>query len=239
MAERGMKRRAEFGDVAAAFQSMNQFMGAGVDRTTALGRLVALAVLNVPGCSWASVTEWPVDREPRSLACSDPVVLGVDEIQHALGEGPCLDVIGTDEPACIPDLMRETRWPRFCQAAFDQTEVRGVLAFRAADPSRRVVLNLFSSRPSVFGTDTLSLAALFAAHTRVLVHDAGRADDADKVQRALVTSRQVGVAIGILMNTHHVSEETAFAMLRRTSQALNVKLPDVAADVTRTGRLPG
>lgn len=173
-----MDGRIEFGDVAADFESLNHFLGAGVDQSTALGRLVALAVSNVPGCDWASVTEWQMEGEPRSLACSDPLTLGVDELQYALGEGPCLAAFGREAPVCIPDLMRDTRWPRFCEATFDQTRVRGVLAFHVADPPHRVALNLYSSRASVFGTDTLSLAALFAAHARVLLHGATRADEA-------------------------------------------------------------
>ncbi len=236
--EGGMDGRIRSSDVAANFESLNQYLGAGVDRSTALGRLVALAVANVPGCDWATVTAWPVEGKPRSLACTEPVALGVDELQYTLGEGPCLDAFDADDPVCIPDLRRETRWSRFCEAASDQTPVRGVLSFHVADPPHRVALNLYSSRPAVFGTDTLSLAALFAAHARVLLHEVGRVDEAANLSQALTTSRQIGVAIGILMQTHGVSEDTAFAMLRLTSQTLNLKLPDVAADVTRTGELP-
>jgi AmiR/NasT family two-component response regulator len=35
-----------------------------------------------------------------------------------------------------------------------------------------------------------------------------------------------------------VTEDDAFALLRRASQYLNVKLRDVAAQVVETGRLP-
>jgi AmiR/NasT family two-component response regulator len=46
------------------------------------------------------------------------------------------------------------------------------------------------------------------------------------------------MAIETLMDVHDVSEETAFAMLRVTSDHLNRRLRDIADDVARTGRLP-
>jgi len=55
---------------------------------------------------------------------------------------------------------------------------------------------------------------------------------------ALASNRQIGVAIGILMHQHRITETAAFELLRVTSQDLNRKLRDVAEDVTLTGGLP-
>jgi GAF domain-containing protein len=55
---------------------------------------------------------------------------------------------------------------------------------------------------------------------------------------ALASNRQIGVAIGILMHQHRITEAAAFDRLRTTSQDLNRKLRDVAEEVTLTGRLP-
>lgn len=40
------------------------------------------------------------------------------------------------------------------------------------------------------------------------------------------------------MTTHRVQSEQAFELLRRASMDLNVKLRDVAEEVTLTGELP-
>ena len=40
------------------------------------------------------------------------------------------------------------------------------------------------------------------------------------------------------MNAHKITEEEAYALLRRTSNQLNRKLHDIANDVTVTGALP-
>jgi hypothetical protein len=54
---------------------------------------------------------------------------------------------------------------------------------------------------------------------------------------ALGSNRDIGTAIGILMNSHLVTQEQAFAMLRVTSQHTHRKLREVANDVIFTGVL--
>ena len=56
--------------------------------------------------------------------------------------------------------------------------------------------------------------------------------------QALTSSRQISTAVGIIMTTHRVQSEQAFELLRRASMDLNVKLRDVAEEVTLTGELP-
>ena len=63
----------------------------------------------------------------------------------------------------------------------------------------------------------------------------------DKVvdlERALQNSRDIGVAMGILMASQKVTRDRAFEMLRTVSQDQNRKLYLVAADVADTGALP-
>jgi AmiR/NasT family two-component response regulator len=58
---------------------------------------------------------------------------------------------------------------------------------------------------------------------------------AEELQRALVTSRQIGMAIGILMERQRLTAEQAFDCLRDLSQRRNVKLRDVAEQIIYTG----
>lgn len=57
------------------------------------------------------------------------------------------------------------------------------------------------------------------------------------LHEALVASRRIGAAMGILMATHKITEETAFDVLRVASQSRHRKLRDVADDVVQTGTL--
>jgi AmiR/NasT family two-component response regulator len=58
---------------------------------------------------------------------------------------------------------------------------------------------------------------------------------AEELQRALVSNRRIGMAMGILMERHRLTEEQAFDRLRALSQQSNVKLRDVAEQIVYTG----
>jgi AmiR/NasT family two-component response regulator len=58
---------------------------------------------------------------------------------------------------------------------------------------------------------------------------------AEDLERALVSNRRIGMAIGVLMERHRLTEERAFDRLRDLSQRSNVKLRDVAEQVICTG----
>jgi AmiR/NasT family two-component response regulator len=59
------------------------------------------------------------------------------------------------------------------------------------------------------------------------------------LEAALGSSREIGMAMGVLMSRGRTSQDEAFDLLRRASQHLNRKLRDVAANVIETGVLPG
>ncbi|GAB2486075.1 GAF and ANTAR domain-containing protein [Jatrophihabitans fulvus] len=224
--------------LAEEFARLNEFLSGGGGLDAALTRLVHLAVAAVPGCDWAAVTEWPPRREPRSLADSDGVAAEIDRLQYEVGEGPCMEAAADSEAVVAADLTSEKRWPAFTAAALDRSPVRGILAIHLADEPARTALNLYSARPEAFVDETLGTAAVFAAHARVLLLHARTAVKASQLEQALVTSRQIGAAMGILMSDHKITQDQAFDLLRRSSQRLHRKLHDVADEVTETGTLP-
>jgi AmiR/NasT family two-component response regulator len=59
--------------------------------------------------------------------------------------------------------------------------------------------------------------------------------DTEHLQRALVSNRQIGMAMGILMERHRLTQEQAFERLRELSMRSNVKLRDVAEQIIYTG----
>jgi hypothetical protein len=87
--------------------------------------------------------------------------------------------------------------------------------------------------------DYLAFFDLIAQQVSTLVTDAAYAEDrvAD-LERALASNRQIGAAVGILMQSRKLTQPEAFELLRRTSQNLNRKLRDVADEVVLTGALP-
>jgi hypothetical protein len=226
------------GDVALSFVALNEYLSAGGDRATALRRLVDLAVQTIPGCRWAAVTAWPADRPPRSLAVSHEIARIADQMQYDLGEGPCLDATSHRAPVHVPDLLTDDRWPKLRAAVADRSAVRGVLSLHLAEVPDEAALNLYSDRAGALDREAIPGAVLFATHARVLMIHADSTRRAAELAEALTTSRQIGAAIGVLMQIHKVTSDQAFVLLRETSQRLNRKLRLVAADVTETGELP-
>jgi hypothetical protein len=224
--------------LADAFVLLNDYLHDGGTRESALQRLVALAVDSIPDCDWAAITAWPVGKYPRSLASSDEIASSVDQLQYTLGDGPCLVAAADSEVVRVPNAVDDDRWPRFSLCVQAETPVRSVLSFHLVDTPHRSALNLYSGTAAAFDTDALTVAALFAAHARVTLVHAASADKATNLEHALTTSRQIGTAIGILMNVHKVTADQAFDLLRSSSQRLQRKLHDIAVDVTETGELP-
>jgi hypothetical protein len=60
---------------------------------------------------------------------------------------------------------------------------------------------------------------------------------ADHLQVALSSNREIGIAVGILMVNHQLTDEQAFDLLSRVSQHLNRKLRVIALEVARTGAI--
>jgi AmiR/NasT family two-component response regulator len=81
----------------------------------------------------------------------------------------------------------------------------------------------------------VALGELFAAHCTATL---AAAISREGAAAALASRDLIGQAKGILMVTQQVSAAEAFDLLRGASQALDVKLRDVADRVTRTGMLP-
>jgi len=63
-------------------------------------------------------------------------------------------------------------------------------------------------------------------------------EENEQLREALLSSRAIGVAIGLLMERHSLSREKAFAVLRVRSQRSNRKLRDLAQQMADTGDSP-
>jgi AmiR/NasT family two-component response regulator len=64
---------------------------------------------------------------------------------------------------------------------------------------------------------------------------AAAAERAEHLERALVNSRRIGMALGILMERHRLTEAQAFDQLTGISSRRNVKLHQVAEELVYTG----
>lgn len=106
------------------------------------------------------------------LAATDERARQLEELQFALGEGPCVEASRGSRPVLEPDLLSGTpRWPRFGAAVLD-AGVRAVFAFPLRVGAIRVgVLDLYRDTPGPLTNSDFDDALAFAdAATEVVLH---------------------------------------------------------------------
>ncbi|MFF3886525.1 GAF and ANTAR domain-containing protein [Streptomyces sp. NPDC001914] len=201
-----------------------------------LDRIVEHAKVLINDCDEAGILT--VRRgEVSALAATGDVVREADRIQQELQEGPCFDAV-TDRRQLyvIEDLSRPyERWSRFAPELrkLGMGSVMGFLLF--TDEDALGALNVYSHTPDVFDEAAQRAGWILAAHAAVALSAARKQQ---QLGHALETRHEIGEAMGILMERHGLSEENAFAVLKKASQDHNIKLREIARTVCETGERP-
>ena len=194
----------------------------------------------MPGAEWASITRGR-GGSFETVAATDAVAHQVDQIQYELGTGPCVDAILQETVFCTGDLGADRRWPEFGRRAVAAAGVQSMLSFRLfpedEDDDLIAGLNLYSRQRDAFDDEAQTVGTLLATHGALAVSAAAAPERAAHLQRALLTNREIGVAIGVLMTQHKITGRQAFDLLRIASQNTNRKLADIAVEVGDTGTL--
>jgi GAF domain-containing protein len=195
--------------------------------------VVESAVSLIDGCDRAAIGVLAGDRF-TTAASTDDVMRLIDRFQNEVGEGPCLEA-STDQVVQVDnDITHHSRWPALAQLVVEQTPVRAMLAVPLIDEGRRTgALNVFADRPDAFSDDSVGQAAILAAFASVAMAGARHSERAAQLEEGLATNREIGAAVGILMATHGIGSDEAFAMLSTASQRLNRKLRDIATGIVR------
>ncbi len=107
------------------------------------------------------------------------------------------------------------------------------------DKRKGAALNLLSETLNSFDTESAGRAAVLASFASVAVNAIAHGEDAASLRRGLLSNREIGKAVGMLMLLNGFTEEEAFDLLRHHSQSLNIELADVARTVIENrGQLP-
>ncbi|MGW2328361.1 GAF and ANTAR domain-containing protein [Streptomyces sp. NPDC001700] len=206
-----------------------------VDAT--LERITACAVDIVEGCDAAGILIFHGQRV-ETLAPTDGLVVRADQSQDQLAEGPCFDAALRSRPVYrIRDFAEpQEAWPEFARRVHAQG-VGSMMAFRLYTREAELgYLNLYARRPAVFTEGSETAGWLLASHAAVAFSSARTAD---QLQHALTTRHTIGEAMGILMERRKIGEDEAFGVLRRVSQERNIKLRDIARQISERGDIDG
>jgi anti-anti-sigma regulatory factor len=202
-----------------------------------LQQVVAATTVVVPHARLVSVTL----RDPGGRFYTPVEISGVaadlDDVQYRTGSGPCVDAASPDGPAYSleQDLARNSAWPQFAAVAtaYGLGAVLSTELLPVPRPGGLTgALNIYAHRDGITATDR-HRALLLATHASLALRHVHGAEAADleraHLRRAIASRDVIGQAKGILMARQGLDAEAAFALLRRTSQDLNVKLAEIAA----------
>jgi ANTAR domain len=226
-------------DPGTVFAALAEIIYQGSDANEMYAAICVAATLTVRGCDHASLLVRDNDRY-ITVGASDRLAQQIDELERRAGDGPCIDAIEEETPQIDPDLTTPSLWPQLAAVLVAETPVRGAMGFRLlVDKRKGAALNLFSDTAKLFDAESAGRAAVLAAFASVAINAVSKGEDAASLRRGLLSNREIGKAVGMLMLLHQMTEDDAFDLLRRHSQGLNIKLADVARAVIETrGQLP-
>ncbi|GAA2467193.1 GAF and ANTAR domain-containing protein [Terrabacter carboxydivorans] len=228
----------ELREIAESFAQLGSELESNGPEAT-LDAVARMAVERVPGARCASITSYEHGRF-RTVASTDDLARRADAIQYALGSGPCLDAIVDDALYRPKDLRHDDRWPEYGARVSGELGLLSMLSYRLGHESGDAIdgLNIYADQVAAFDERAELVGLMLATHGALAVALAANRLQVENLQKALVSNREIGVAMGVLMTRHHVTRDQAFGLLRMASQNANRKLHEVALQVADTGALP-
>lgn len=209
----------------------------GGERAALPARLCAACMSALP-VSGVGVALMTVDGPSGVvLAATDERARELEELQFALGEGPCVEASGGGRPVLEPDLVvaGSPRWPRFGAAVLD-AGVRAIFAFPLQVGAVRVgVLDLYRDSPGPLTAPDLAEALAFADAATVVVLNLQDRDGHGDTPSALIEPVDdravVHQATGMIAIQLGISLAEALLRLRARAYASGRTVSGIAADV--------
>jgi GAF domain-containing protein len=184
---------------------------------------------SLPGFEHVGIAILSRTGEVETKAATDPLVWELDRAQYDVDEGPCLSALREQSVVVVPDVRHEQRWPRYLPSAL-RAGLRSQMAVRLFLDEEGTLggLNLYSTSRDGIDPVVEDLAASFASHAAIALH---QARELANLHEALASRKLIGQAIGIVMERYQMSEDRAFAFLVRASSHSNIKLRDIAQEL--------
>jgi GAF domain-containing protein len=175
---------------------------------------------------------------PRGSVCTtNDVSALIEQLQYALGEGPCVDAYQLDRPVLEPDLAHpdKPRWVAFSGPAI-KAGVRAIFGFPVQVGAVRLgALNLYSDRPGRLTddqhADALVLADVAARAVLVMQANAPPGKLAAELEAGADFQYVVHQASGMIAAQLDVSVGHALIRLRAFAFSTDRPLTEVARDV--------
>lgn len=193
--------------------------------------------VELAGVTGAGIMLMPADVPWGSLCTTDEASGVVEDLQFALGEGPCIDAHLDDRPVLEPDLAAPAslRWPAFTAPAV-AAGVRAIFGFPLRLGTVRVgALNLYRDRPGLLSEDEYANSLVIAGVAANAVIMAQADAPPGMLASDLIASADLQVVVhqasGMVSVQLGVGVSEALVRLRAYAFGHERVLRDVARDV--------
>lgn len=188
---------------------------------------------------WVAMTRHRVAKGVRFIAGHGDVIPQVARVAGTTREGLCWQLYKDNTVVSCQDFTEDTRWPRFSSTLAAVTPLRSALAVPLRiDEDATGGLVFYADTPRHFDDDLVEKARVLADQAGLALRYVASRERASGLAVALRTNREIGMALGIVMDRLRVTEGRAFELLTLASQNSHVKLRDIAARLVETGQLP-
>lgn len=176
-------------------------------------------------------------RKGRLAECgpgSAKVAEKADQLQLEFSCGPAWEAVQDRRTVLTRDTVGDgaDRWA----SAAAELGIRSAVSVRLwTSESTLGAITFYGARPNTFDENALAVAEIVARHASIALASARHEES---LNRAIDGRKLVGQAQGILMERFDLDDRQAFDVLRRYSQAHNIKLVEVARLLVDTRRLP-
>ncbi|WP_181578289.1 GAF and ANTAR domain-containing protein [Arthrobacter sp. AQ5-05] len=201
--------------------------------------ITSVAKSSVPYAMGAGVTLIDANAHKTSAASSNELVERADALQYDLEQGPCLSACASGETIVVQDIAADERWPDWSGAVATLRVASSISVPLKSSSESFGAVKVYSAEIQAFTERSRGILELLAQQATVWLEHATTAENAKKLSnelRSTLHSRDViGMAKGIVMERHGVSENDAVRLLMKqaiaehlTLSALAVRLVDAA-----------
>src|SRR6202012_4234909 len=175
------------------------------------------------------------DQQLRSVAASDDRLAHLEELQIEHDEGPCIAAYEDKQLVGVEDLISDTRWPKFGDAAVSR-QVRAVLASPLPYNQDAVgVVTVVSAKSRPWTPEgelaLLAFTDLAALLIASMMQNQEKSELATQLQGALDSRQIIEQAKGVLVGRPGSSPRTAFEQLRAQARSERRKVSALCAEV--------
>jgi GAF domain-containing protein len=214
--------------------ALHQPLTAHESLTDLLHRISVMAV-DALGADMAGLTLLDGSGRATTAVFTDDTAPEIDQAQYDADRGPCLDAFRARTILRVDDTTADDRWPEFARSAHAHDIHSSLSLPLIVDGAGIGALNLYARPSAHFDGRSEDVGQPFADEAAIAVANGiaywEKVTLAEHLQQAMDSRAVIEQAKGIIMATAGCSADDAFKILREQSQAENVKLRTVAAEL--------